>query len=132
MLLTYMEHSFRIQVPEKAAGRTPRGLPVLWSFGEMYNLRSIAEVLMSLPMHAGGGDLLAGPPFEMPYSLALADRDADRRGMHRDLILASQLYVEALKKAEDAAGEGRHRNYLNGLYGANESALEQVLMLIGG
>jgi hypothetical protein len=127
MLLMYMEHSFRIEAPAKASGRTPRGLLVSWAFGEMYNIRSITEILMATPMREDGGDLLAGPPFEMPYSLTLADRDADRWRMHRDLILASQQYVSELERA----GVG-HEVYLKGLRAANESALEQVMLLIGG
>jgi hypothetical protein len=128
MLLMYLEHSFRIEAPLRASGRTPRGLLVSWAFGEMYNLRSITEILMTLPMHDEGGDLLAGPPFEMPYSLALAVRDADRWRMHRDLLLASQQYIKAL--SEEC--QGQVESYLKGLHSANESALEQVLMLIGG
>jgi hypothetical protein len=127
MLLMYLEHAFRIEVPLKASGRTPRGLLVSWGFGEMYNLRSITEILMALPLH-DGGEVLAGPPFEMPYSLALAARNADRWRMHRDLLLASQQYVQALS----GASCGEYERYLKGLYSANESALEQVLTLIGG
>jgi hypothetical protein len=94
----------------------------------MYNIRSITEILMTLPMYKDGGELLAGPPFEMPYSLALAARNADRWRMHRDLLLASEQYVEKLLKA----GGGEYANYLKGLQSANESALAQVETLIGG
>lgn len=127
MLLMYMEHSFRIAAPADASGRTPRGLLVSWAFGEMYNIRSITEILMSLPMRGEGGTL-AGPPFEMPYSLTLADRDADRWRGHRDLLLASQYYVAQLEEQDG----GEHREYLKGLRAANENALGQVLMLVGG
>ncbi|HEY0048839.1 MAG TPA: ferritin-like domain-containing protein [Pyrinomonadaceae bacterium] len=128
MLLMYLIHSFQIEAPLKASGRTPRGLLVSWAFGEMYNIRSITEILMTLPMYKDGGELLAGPPFEMPYSLALAARNADRWRMHRDLLLASEQYVEKLLKA----GGGEYANYLKGLQSANESALAQVETLIGG
>jgi hypothetical protein len=127
MLLMYLAHSFRIEAPLRASDRTSRGLLVSWSFGEMYNLRSITEILMTLPMHEEG-DLLAGPPFEMPYSLALAARDADRWRMHRDLLLASQQYVKDLLKESP----GQYESYLKGLHSANEKALGQVLTLIGG
>jgi hypothetical protein len=129
MLLMYLSHAFRIEAPLKASGRTPRGLLLSWTFGEMYNLRSITEILMALPLHeVGDEELLAGPPFEMPYSLALAAHDANRWHMHRDLLQASQQYVNALR----AASGGRYENYLKGLHSANESALAQVLTLIGG
>jgi ferritin-like protein len=76
MLLMFVSHSFRIEAPLRPSGRTPRGLLISWTFGEMYNLRSIAEILMTLPLH-DRGDLLAGPPFEMPYSLSLPARDPE-------------------------------------------------------
>jgi hypothetical protein len=128
MLLMYLIHSFQVESPLKASGRTPRGLLISWAFGEMYNIRSITEILMTLPLN-DDNDLLAGPPFEMPYSLAIAARSADRWRLHRDLLLASKQYVSAL------LGElkgSRYTNYLNGLQSANESALAQVETLIGG
>jgi hypothetical protein len=128
MLLMYLTHAFRIEAPLKASGRTPRGLLLSWAFGEMYNLRSITEILMALPLHEAAEDTLAGPPFEMPYSLGIGARDADRWRLHRDLLLASQQYVQRLSAATD----GQYQNYLNGLHSANESALDQVLTLIGG
>jgi hypothetical protein len=129
MLLMYLMHSFQIEAPAKASGRTPRGLLVSWAFGEMYNLRSITEILMKLPMHKQGGSLLAGPPFEMPYSLALPARAADRWRTHRDLLLASEQYIKKLL----GDPEGReYESYLKGLQTANETALAQVETLIGG
>lgn len=127
MLLMYVSHSFRIEAPVKLSGRTPRGLLISWTFGEMYNLRSIGEILMSLPMH-DRGELLAGPPFEMPYSLSLPARDRDRWRTHRDLLLESRQYVDALR----AASHGEHESYLKGLDSADQSALDQALTIIGG
>lgn len=130
MLLMFLAHAFRVEAPLKASGRTPRGLLLSWAFGEMYNLRSITEILMLLPLNTMDDDnaLLAGPPFEMPYSLSLGVREADRWRLHRDLLLASQQYVSALR--EDSGGP--HESYLQGLHSANQSALDQVLTLIGG
>jgi Ferritin-like len=127
MLLMYLCHSFRIEAPAQPAGRTPRGLLVSWAFGEMYNLRSITNILMQLPLN-DTSPLLAGPPYEMPYSLELASQEADRWRMHRDLFMASQRYVQALLQI----APGQYDSYLNGLYSADQRALEQVLTLIGG
>lgn len=127
MLLMYVSHSFRIEAPLKPSGRTPRGLLISWTFGEMYNLRSIAEILMTLPLH-DRGDLLAGPPFEMPYSLSLPARDPDRWRTHRDLLRESQQYIDALR----AASHGEYESYLKGLDSADHSALDQALTIIGG
>jgi hypothetical protein len=128
MLLMYLMHSFQIESPVADTGRTPRGLLVSWAFGEMYNLRSITEILMKLPLHENGGELLAGPPFEMPYSLALAARGADRWRMHRDLLLASEQYIQKLLSDT----KKQYESYLKGLQSANETALAQVETLIGG
>lgn len=128
MLLMYLQHSFMIETPVADTARTPRGLLVSWGFGEMYNIRSITEILMKLPLKAEGGDLLAGPPFEMPYSLSLANREADRWRGHRDLLMASQKYVAKLLELTG----GEYEKYLRGLHSSNERALGQVQTLIGG
>ena len=94
----------------------------------MMQRKSTIAFLMALPLHETKGEVLAGPPFEMPYSLAIGARDADRWRLHRDLLLASKLYVQTLR---DCSG-GEYENYLKGLHSANQSALDQVLTLIGG
>jgi hypothetical protein len=127
MLLMFLKHSFVVEAPLKGSGRTSRGLLVTWAFGEMYHIRSITEILMKLPLKAGGGDLLAGPPFEMPYSLSLATREANRWRGHRDLLMASQRYTDELLKI---TGD-KYGDYLRGLQSSDNKALAQVHTLIG-
>jgi hypothetical protein len=128
MLLAYLAHSFQVEEPVKQWTRTSRGLLVSWAFGEMYNVRSISEILMRLPMHPGG-DVYAGPPFEMPYTLALPTRDADRWRTHRDLFLMSRNYINLLLEDPEAQP---YRAYLEGLRTAGEAGVEQAITLIGG
>jgi hypothetical protein len=128
MLLAYLAHSFQVEEPVKQSQRTSRGLLVSWAFGEMYNVRSIAEILMRLPLYAGS-DVYAGPPFELPYTLALPTRHADRWRTHRDLFVMSRSYIDLLLADADAAP---YRAYLEGLRAAGESGLEQAITLIGG
>ena len=128
MLLMFLVHSFDIEAPVSASQRTPRGLLISWAFGEMYNLRSIANILMDLPLQRRDeGKLLAGPPFEMPYSLALAPREPGRWRQHRDMLQASQLCTRGLE--ESGAG---HSGYLQGLSTADHDALDQITTLLGG
>jgi hypothetical protein len=127
MLLMFLKHSFYVENPTQSSETTPRGLLISWSFGEMYNLRSIADILMSLPMRDGEKEPLAGPPFEMPYTLSLATREPGRWRQHRDLILASQQYVNRLKK-----GKFNRESYLTGMEQANNEALVQITALLGG
>lgn len=126
MLLMFLSHSFRVEAPLPSSGRTPRGLLISWTFGEMYNLRSIADILMELPL-ADSLDVRAGPPFEMPYSIALPRLDVDCWRLHRELLRASQLYVQQLQSET-----GLHKEYLEGLSSANVRALQQVDRVIAG
>jgi hypothetical protein len=127
MLLMFLKHSFCIEAPNGTSETTPRGLLISWSFGEMYNLRSISDILMSLPMRDSEKEPLAGPPFEMPYTLSLSTREPGRWRQHRDLISASQHYVNQLRKRKS----GRE-SYLLGMEQANGEALTQISALLGG
>jgi hypothetical protein len=127
MLLTALAHAYRMERPADVTTRTPRGLLVSWTFGEMYNLRTIAGVLMTLPLRPTS-DRLAGPPFEMPYSLVLPDRDRDCWRLHMDLLHASQRCTATLRRL---AGP-EHQPYLAGLSAADARALAQVETVIGG
>ncbi len=127
MLLMFLVHSFHIEAPADLSQRTPRGLLISWAFGEMYNLRSIANILMDLPLHEDDGTLRAGPPFEMPYSLVLAPRESGRWRQHRDMLQASQLCICGLE--EEGASQ---TSYLQGLRTADQQALDQITTLLGG
>lgn len=81
---------------------------------------------MDLPLQDDLG-VRAGPPFEMPYSLALPARDSDCWRLHRDLLHSSQRYIEQLRRAGTSL-EG----YLQGLSSADVRALAQVDTVIGG
>ena len=127
MLLMFLTHSFAIEAPAGQKENSPRALLITWTFGEMYHLRSIAEILMTLPLGDHSGNA-AGPPFEMPVSLALAAREPDRWRLHRDLIGASQNYVERL---ENTRSGKKHASYLQGLRQVNAKALQQAITLVG-
>lgn len=130
MLLMFLVHSFDIEAPVSPSQRTSRGLLISWAFGEMYNLRSIASILMDLPLRKDAGGLFAGPPFEMPYSLALAPRESGRWRQHRDMLQASQMCIDGLEGLEKE--EALHAGYLQGLRTADRDALDQITILLGG
>jgi hypothetical protein len=125
MLLFYLKHSFYIEAPSKPDSPTPRGALISWAFGEMYNLRSLSEILMSMPM-TPQAERKAGPPFEMPYSLSLPTRASGRWRTHRDLLLASLDLTEKML----VPGQPMER-YLRALRAADLTALEQITSLIG-
>lgn len=98
MLLTYLVHSFTLFGGLNAAGAiTPRGAIVNATFGEMYNLRAISDILMQSPVSATDPDAgFAGPPFQMPYTLNSPFGEANRWRGHLDLLTAADNLVEAL------------------------------------
>ena len=126
MLLTCLGHALRLKAPAQGES-TPRGLLVSWAFGEMYNLRSLAEILMVMPLQDDPA-LCAGPPFEMPYSLALPAREADCWRMHRDLLLGSQAEIRRIQ----ATGDQRSARYLSALEQTDVRALTHIATIVGG
>ena len=96
MLLTFLAHSFMLDDGLVSAGnRTPRGAIINATFGEMYNLRAIAGILVTLPV-ANGSAVMSGPPLQMPYTLELPSAEDERWQLHGDLIQASGHLIDAL------------------------------------
>lgn len=128
MLLTYLAHTF--EVADGLADTSevaPRGLLINATFGEMYNLRAITNVLSSLPLEREASRDVAGPPFQMPYSLDLPLDEVDCWRLHRDLLQASmRLTAELLVGADD-----RQRAYLTALGEADAGTLKKVNRILG-
>jgi hypothetical protein len=125
MLLLYLAHSFYIETPSLHPTRSPRSALVSWAFGEMYNLRSLSEILMTQPLRPGSA-LMAGPPFEMPYTLSLSTRSTNRWRAHRDLLLAAEALIDQMLRTAPS-----HERYLRALRAADATAREQIEVLVG-
>lgn len=126
-LLVSLSHTFELAGERAAPGPGgPRGALINRAFGEMYNMRSIAGALVVLPIdHANPAGERAGPPFQMPYTLMLAQHEADRWRLHRDLLDASALLIERI-----GATGGAPRAYLTALAQADEIERGQLDLLI--
>ena len=83
---------------------------------------------MGLPLRPESGALMAGPPFEMPYSLALPARSADRWRSHRDLLMAA---IDLADRMLAEPANKKHERYLAALRASDRNALEQVNALVG-
>jgi hypothetical protein len=86
LLLTHLAHTFRLARNQPIDRPNTRGMVMHRVFGEMYNLKAIAGLLVRLPIASGGS---AGPPFEMPYSLDLPQADRDIWRLYEDLLANS-------------------------------------------
>jgi rubrerythrin len=90
LLLNYLAHSFRISRSHRVDRPNLHAMIMHRVFGEMYNLKTIAGLLVRLPLKNGSDKERAAPPFELPYSLVLPDRDVDIWRRHENLLASSQ------------------------------------------
>jgi hypothetical protein len=136
MLLTYLTHSYRI--PSRTDGERNGlfGAVIGNIFGEMYNLKTIAGILVQLPLKRGGkGPERAAPPFEMPYTLTLPNAEIDCWKHHRALLGASKELTDALldKSKENLKGapEGA-REYLRTLRQLDDESVAMIDQVVIG
>ncbi|MDB5579859.1 MAG: uncharacterized protein JWR80_5035 [Bradyrhizobium sp.] len=123
MLLSYLAHTY--QEPSLASGAgidARRGLIVNRMFGEMYNLRSIAAVLVQLPLGGSDGSKCCGPTFQMPYTLQLPETDAGYWTLHLDLIAATA----ALLTEARAVGNPERAEYARTLESLDASTRKEM------
>jgi rubrerythrin len=116
MILLYLSHSLQMDIsPASFYGHL-----VSWSFGEMYNLRSISDILTTLPQRNNGPkDHYAASPFELPYNLNLPSREVNKWRAHRDQIQNSRIIINELLEYKNKA----HEIYLHALKNSDEQAL---------
>jgi hypothetical protein len=120
MLLSHLGHTYHASSNPSAVNR--RGLVINRMFGEMYNLRSVAAVLVQLPL--GSGAEQCGPPFQMPYTLQLPDTEAGFWTLHLDLIAAAA----ALLARACAMGNSERAEYARTLASLDATAAQEMLL----
>ena len=123
MLLNFLIHSYDLAAGGSDSARTaPLGTIINATFGEMYNLRAIASIMVQTPLAADPAGKTAGPPFQMPYTLSRPAGEANRWRMHRQLILACEPMIKNLIAITP---EPRHR-YLSSVREADRDLLKVI------
>ncbi len=125
MLLFRLKHAFFDRARTSTTTPTERGNLISWTFGEMYNLRAIAGIIMQLPLTDPETPLRAAPPFEMPYSISLPDWDSDKWRMHQNLIADSRRLTAAMRADDDPQND-----YLLSLENSDALAAQIIEALI--
>ena len=119
MLLLNIAHALNLEGPMvEMDGFTPtmKGNLRDWAFLEMRGegfdggLKGISERLVRLPLKAEGSsqEQAAALPFELPYTLALPDRDLDRWRLHLALIEGARsliAQIESVPVSDDVLDE---------------------------
>jgi hypothetical protein len=109
VLLSCLLHTFDYSSNlAEASERTPRGLLVHATFGEMYNIRALAHTLVQIPADTADTNTMAGPPFQIPFTLDLPRDSLDRWRLHLDLLAASKALAGQLL----AVASERQKAYL--------------------
>src|SRR5262249_9128889 len=95
MLMIYLSHAFNHAGAEHhVACANARGMLIHRTFGEMYNIRAIAKILVHLPLDGPEEATRAGPPFEMPYTVHLPVDERDCWRLHLDLLNGSATLIQ--------------------------------------
>jgi rubrerythrin len=122
MLLSYLAHAFRLSDdPAQAMGPGRRGQVINRVFGEMYHLKSIAGLLVQLPLKDNPGER-AGPPFQMPYTLSLPAAEPDFWQLHLDLLAAACAQLATI--CRETGGPGRA--YAESLQRADRETIVEI------
>jgi Ferritin-like len=140
MLLMDLAHSLHMTGPFADVSRNPtlRGQLCADAFLQMRGqgfsgLNKIAGMLTTLPLKRGSeadrtGN--AGPPFELPYTLALADDEHGRWRMHLALLDASRDLVANLRMQRGSSGSGPLLNELDSIDTSWRAVVEAQLAAI--
>jgi hypothetical protein len=137
MLLAFLSHFLRVDQPlyestagDKLGDRTARGFLLIWTFNEMRRLKKIAGKLVQLPKDEPAGELHAGPPFELPYTLNLPDRETERWRAHLDASRAAVRLVREQLEPGDPLDAGDE--FLQDLVQADEQHQAVMQSLAAG
>jgi hypothetical protein len=123
LLLTNLLHTFEYpNNTSEVSQTTPRGLLLHSTFGEMYNIRALSEILVQMPLGSGNSPLRAGPPFQIPYTLKLPVDAVDRWRSHLDLLQTSMGLIGRLQECHGQ----RHAAYLRTLCEADRQLMAMI------
>lgn len=135
MLLTLLTWIYRIprDAPDTALIRRAPMLGRI--FGEMYNLKAVAGVMVRMPLGDPDAPERAGPPFQMPYTLVPPLPESNYWRMQLDLIDAAGHLTDRLLDED-----GPHRanmpqdgvRYLQALRNADRDAREWTEAVLDG
>jgi hypothetical protein len=91
----------------------------------MYNIRAVSNALVTKPANGKDGPR-AGPPFEMPYSMALPPGRADAWRLHIELIDAAATLVDGMLPGASRE-EQAFLNTMAAVDGERRSAIDALI-----
>jgi len=146
-LLAYLSHTFRLARLVSSQEPNARGAVMHKIFGEMYNLKAIAGILVRRPLKNSRASGRAGttrfaedgpraaPPFEMPYTTDVSMDEPDWWHCHQDILRSSLEIGQAILRGKDPQSPpltGQEEAYLRTLQQLDEQSLAWVDAILGG
>jgi len=135
MLLSMLTYMFRVPRDAPETAHLRRAPMLARIFGEMYNLKAIAGILVRLPLDKPKDTARAGPPFQMPYTLTPPLPEANYWRMQLDLLAASAGLTDSLLEPgrRDAAhAPADAARYLHALREADRDARTWIERILAG
>jgi hypothetical protein len=135
MLLSLLTYMYRVPRDAPASAHLRRAPMLARIFGEMYNLKAVAGILVRLPLGDPAEAARAGPPFQMPYTLTPPLPEANFWRLHLDLLAASSELVDTLLHSRghhlaDAPADGAR--YLQALREADRDSRTWIGQILAG
>jgi len=136
LLLTYVYH---VQRDPPARLTSLRAQVLARIFGEMYHMKTIAGILVRMPLNKhpedpAGAKLseVAGPPFQLPFSLALPQGEENFWRMQTGLLDASRVLIEALQKDPGKTPKEEGGRFLTALTEIDRDAHDWMDKILSG
>jgi hypothetical protein len=136
-LLTYLTHSFRLARLVDPREPNVRGAVMHKIFGEMYNLKAIAGILVRRPLRDGvpADQACAAPPFELPYTMDLPLDEPDCWQQHQDVLTSSLELCHTLLTGGDPSAPAltaEEANYLRTLQQLDQRSVAWIDVIKDG
>jgi hypothetical protein len=136
-LLAYLTHSFRLARLVDPREPNVRGAVMHKIFGEMYNLKAIAGILVRRPLRDSvpADQACAAPPFDLPYTMDLPLDEPDCWQQHQDALTSSLELCHKLLTGGDPHAPtltGEEANYLRTLQQLDQRSVAWIDVIKDG
>ena len=91
----------------------------------MYNIRALSGVLMQTPLLSAGGERMAGPPFQVPFTMKQPPRPVDRWELHLDLLHACGRLADQLLRMDP-----RRSEYLQSMMEIDRQSIRSIRAIL--
>lgn len=133
MLLSLLTYIYRVPRDVAAPAHPQRAQLISRIFGEMYNMKALAGILVRLPLGDPQDAARAGPPFQVPYTLTPPQSETSFWRIHLDLLDATEGLVKMLTTdtfRAEMPGDGVR--YLQAMREADRDTRDWIVTILHG